>query len=250
MKTITKSLPEDLKWLEYLQRSFELPNSFTHHRMKHRGGKQWPSQDMTVLPDIITRILLPYKKLLSPKDDCLPIFHLYNRTGKKVVLFKFKIHCPYSFSPSKKKKPKLKKSTTYLYRHHRFTSFHGGWISQLKKQKVSCSNPSIIVYLQHLSQARLKKKAKKAQNICKMYIQLTPTLTSISLKVLQNFLKLCCKYFKSWRNCSVWATGTVWCLADCTVLRDIFKNPRNIRSRICSIGRINFLRYSEMWHTK
>lgn len=108
MKTITKSLPEDLKWLEYLQRSFELPNSFTHHRMKHRGGKQWPSQDMTVLPDIITRILLPYKKLLSPKDDCLPIFHLYNRTGKKVVLFKFKIHCPYSFSP-RKKKNKIKK---------------------------------------------------------------------------------------------------------------------------------------------
>lgn len=32
-----------------------------------------------------------------------PIFHLYDRIGKKVVPFKFKIHCPYSFSPSKKK---------------------------------------------------------------------------------------------------------------------------------------------------
>lgn len=32
----------------------------------------------------------------------LLIFHLYNRTSKKVVPFKFKIHCPHSFPPRKR----------------------------------------------------------------------------------------------------------------------------------------------------
>lgn len=60
----------------------------------------------------------------------LQIFHLYNRISKKVVPFKFKIHCSYSSSPSKKIA-----TITYLYRHHSFTLFHRGLESQSKKQK-------------------------------------------------------------------------------------------------------------------
>lgn len=138
-------------------------------------------------------------------------------------------------------------STTYLYRHRSFTSFHGGLVSQSKKQKVSCSNPSIIVYLQHLSQVRLKKKQKSTEHLQDVHTANTHT-TSISLKALQNLLKLCCKYFKTWGNCSLWATGTVQCFPDYSAKRHLQK-PVEISTRMSSTGRINFLRYSEPQQT-
>lgn len=97
------------------------------------------------------KTLQPCTKKVTSLKEWSRCLHLCNTTTMKVSPFKFKIHCSDIFSTSKRKQPLICTSTGVPWVLYHFSEhLYHNW----RIQKVSYGNPSVIDYVQCLSQER------------------------------------------------------------------------------------------------